>query len=696
MASPVGQSAINRAAQQIGAGYLSPTPSVAPVNLQTNPYGLGVPGAQGAYGAASQGYYGGFPNPFAGNIYKGLPTTIGQTPYGPLLNQQQQYNYNPNQLRQIANQQTGAQISAGLGASYANQAAEQYQLGAMQNRASGLAAALGSFGPSYAQAMQSAYNNAAGTMASVGPGVVAQGQQAEQGNLDAAKASVAAATGGQGQVSSYDPAALASTLSTTGVQMPGNSLALQGYNAAQMGLYGAMADKGQVQGVAQYYQQQASNELAQRTAERASIIAQRPQLFQTALEAQRQDEAQTQDRISNTIAAGQNYIASRMGLRLQSVQAQNTWMNQVAQMTHVNPLTGQPLAGYVPVTLKDGSTVVVSYGDAAKAANYASLAAYHQSLAGSRQTSANASWTSAQAAIARARAAGHQFDPKLSQEVGYLVDNNRNPIPAQGGGTIPWTNNSIGGTAYDPKLSAQVGYLVDKNRNAIPGVNGQATVPYTTPTSASGMNLNTTASAARGIEINQQGYPVIDPATQQTIPYPKKQGKPLSISDQAKLVGPMAQYVSDLATGKPATAKSAATPKATLEEAVSQLNARGWFSTPFQSKAAMNALSTYYKVTPQQIAMVLAGYNPLGGAPGITTTYAGTGVKITDPYGPFQPSGGGGGGGGGQVIPANTPSGQALANAKTQAARNAARERAAKKGAGTPWGAAVGQGGAYG
>jgi len=318
----------------------------------------------------SQQYSSGFPNPFGGNIFAGIPTQLSQTPYGSMYAAAKQYLYTPQQLSNIASSQAQTQTNAALQASYANQTAEQSALTAMQNHAAGLAQALGSFGPDYSQAMQNAYNQAAQTVQGLGSGVVQAGQQAEQSNLDAAKASVAGATAGQGQVSSYDPSQLAASLQATGVTLPGNSLALQGYNAAQMGLYGAMADKAQVGAVAQYYQQQAVNALNQRTAERAGIIAQQPVLYQQALEAQRQDNYQTQQRIDDIVNQGQSWIAQRMGLRIQSAQAQSDWAFKVAGFTHQNPYTGQVQSGYIPIKLANGQTTIVSYADAAKAAHW--------------------------------------------------------------------------------------------------------------------------------------------------------------------------------------------------------------------------------------------------------------------------------------------------------------------------------------
>src|SRR4029077_8862161 len=174
--------------------------------------------------------------------------------------------------------------------------------------------ALGSFGPEYASAMQSAYNQAANTVSQFGTGVVQGGGQALQQAQGAAQAAAAAKTDGQGQVSSYNIPDITGTLTQTGVNIPGNSLAVSGLNAAQMGVYGAMADKGQALTTVDYYRQQAISALQQRAAERAGIIAQRPELYQNALEAQRQDNYQTQSRIDNIVNNATSYITSRRGL----------------------------------------------------------------------------------------------------------------------------------------------------------------------------------------------------------------------------------------------------------------------------------------------------------------------------------------------------------------------------------------------
>ena len=364
-----------RARAAANAGFISPNPTPS-----FNGTGLGGSG-QGATTTTTSPYYygGGFPDPFSGNIFAGIPTQISQTPYGSMLAQAKQYLYTPQQLSNIANQQAQAQTKAALDASYANQTAEQATFAAMQNRAAGLAQALGNFGPGYASAIQDIYDKAAQTQAAVGPGVVQQGVGDMSTALAAAQQQAADKTGGQGQVTSYDPNALGATLQTTGVEMPGNALATSGANAAQMALYGAMADKAQIGAIGQYYQQQAVDALNQRTAERAQIIAQQPALYQQALEAQRQDNYQTQARIDDIIGQGQSWIAQRMGLRLQSAQAQSDWAFKVAGFTHQNPYTGQAQSGYIPVKLADGSTTIVPFADAAKAAHWGAQGAHWSS-----------------------------------------------------------------------------------------------------------------------------------------------------------------------------------------------------------------------------------------------------------------------------------------------------------------------------
>src|SRR5215471_17009893 len=455
-----------RARAAANAGFISPNPTPS-----FNGTGLGGSG-QGATTTTTSPYYygGGFPDPFSGNIFAGIPTQISQTPYGSMLAQAKQYLYTPQQLSNIANQQAQAQTKAALDASYANQTAEQATFTAMQNRSAGLAQALGNFGPGYASAIQDIYDKAAQTQAAVGPGVVQQGVGDMSTALAAAQQQAADKTGGQGQVTSYDPNALGATLQTTGVEMPGNALATSGANAAQMALYGAMADKAQVGAIGQYYQQQAIDALNQRTAERAQIIAQQPALYQQALEAQRQDNYQTQARIDNIINQGQSWIAQRMGLRLQSAQAQSDWAFKVAGFTHQNPYTGQAQNGYIPIKLADGSTTIVSYADAAKAA--------HWSAQGVHWTNQDINNLNRINTLAGNKNTIGTYSPSLSQQAGILVDGHGRHFKDANGNDITYTpTKTAAASTYSDSLSKQRGFLYDSNNQPILDASGNQ-IPY--------------------------------------------------------------------------------------------------------------------------------------------------------------------------------------------------------------------------
>src|SRR5215467_7324862 len=134
--------------------------------------------------------------------------------------------YTPQQLRTIANQQTSAQINAQLGASNASSKAEQAQFAELQNRAAGLAAALGVIGQPGAEATYNAYKGAADTMASLGGGLVGSVANDWTNQQADARRVVDQALGpGVGQASSYDPAAAKTALQYGGVTLPGEGLA---------------------------------------------------------------------------------------------------------------------------------------------------------------------------------------------------------------------------------------------------------------------------------------------------------------------------------------------------------------------------------------------------------------------------------------------------------------------------------------
>ena len=505
------------------------------------------------------------PNPLVNNPY-GAPDFLAQfqpqwnipTPYDPLLAQAKTMLQTPQQGRTIAGQQVGAQISAALGGINASSTAQQQALAAMQQRSAGLAAALGSFGPQYAQTMSGIYNQAANTMGALGPGVTGQGQADMSNALQAAQAQVAAKTGGQGQVTTYDPSAITGTLNTTGVQMPGNALAMQGVGAAQLGYWGAQADKAQAQTITDYYAQQATQALQQTAAERAQVVAQRPELFQQALEAQKQDQLAYQQNYDSLMGQATDYIMNRNQFRLNQLQSVSTWWTEQAGLTHINPLTQQPLAGYGWVP---GS-------------NHTLVASIKDIQTGQYQK------TMGTAAMIRANAfAGHQQD-------WMDIWTRKNDIASQNAQTKAFLATQPG--KYNAGLSAQMGHAVDASGNSILGPDGKP-VPYTAP---------------------------------------KKAPTPMTANEKVNLVGAMGTGVEQWANGIPATAKAAAVPAITMSNAIQQLQAKGWFSTPWQANAAITALSSAYShalgqtVTPQDVMTVMATGQDMFG-PGTTNSYVG-------------------------------------------------------------------------
>src|SRR5215467_753530 len=165
-----------------------------------------------------------------------------------------------NQLRTIANQQVGAQIKAQLGASNASSKAEQAQLAALQTRAAGLAAALGSFAPGMAQQATDAYNQSAGLVGALGSGLTAQAASDWQANADKAKQAIADATGGQGGLVGVTPSgSLANSLYTSGAALPAAGRAAQApVESDQIG-YSIAADRANARAKVDDYVQQAKD-----------------------------------------------------------------------------------------------------------------------------------------------------------------------------------------------------------------------------------------------------------------------------------------------------------------------------------------------------------------------------------------------------------------------------------------------------
>src|SRR5215831_5821658 len=232
------------------------------------------------------------------------------TPYDKILAQARANLQTPGQGANIANQQVSAQIDAALGASNASSKLEQQQFADLQNRAMGFASGLGDLLTREAPSVGQAYQNAANALGSYGTGLTGAVAADQQAVADKARAQVAGLIGEQnaGLVGGYDIPGLRSTAQYTGVTLPASDLGAQAATAVRLQNAAATQGYGEVAQTARDYAQQAIDALNQRAAERAKIIAQRPELYQTALQAQRDDRNQTLNRIADLTGNRATYL----------------------------------------------------------------------------------------------------------------------------------------------------------------------------------------------------------------------------------------------------------------------------------------------------------------------------------------------------------------------------------------------------
>lgn len=255
------------------------------------------------------------------------------SPYDKLIAQARASLATPGALRTTANQQVGAQINAALGASTASSKLEQQQFADLQNRALGFASALGHLEAGMAPSVGQAYQNAANALGSYGTGLTGAVAADEQAAAEKARAQVSGLIGEQNAnlVGGYDIPGLRSTAQYTGVTLPASDLGAQAATAVRLQNAAATTGFGSVQNIAKDYAQQAIDALNQRAAERAQIIAQRPELFQTALEAQRQDRQQTLSTLSTLTGNRASYLQNRATLAEQRRQFGITEADKVRQ-----------------------------------------------------------------------------------------------------------------------------------------------------------------------------------------------------------------------------------------------------------------------------------------------------------------------------------------------------------------------------
>jgi hypothetical protein len=302
-----------------------------------------------------------------------------KNPYDAIIQNARASMISPQQQRTASNQQVNAQINAQLGASRASSTAEQQQYAALQNRAAGLAAALGAMAPGQQQGVYNAYADAAKTVGSLGTGLTGAVASDWGAANNQAQQAVQQYLGGVGApAASYDLPALQSTGQMLGVTMPASTLATTALNQRALEGYDIGAQKAQAATKVQDYLQQAQDALNQRAAERATIIAQRPELYQTALTAQQARADTAQNRLDTMVGNSLSYLQNQRKLvdaekqqafnqgHVKKVDALNKRSADLAEKaqavqtahihltdrlntmntTHIDPKTGLPLANY--------------------------------------------------------------------------------------------------------------------------------------------------------------------------------------------------------------------------------------------------------------------------------------------------------------------------------------------------------------
>lgn len=304
--------------------FLTPRVSqVAPNSYVVNPIDLGFTPQKSYPGYTGSSWdYGGQSNALKPSPLQVAPIAapVGHNPFDQVISQARAWLQNPNQMRQAANQQVGAQVQAALGASNASGKAEQQQLAALEQRAAGFSQALANIGQPAGQQVYDQYLGAANTIANLGGGLTGQVAADQQAASDQATAAVQQQLGSSANVGGYDPAALRSTAYYTGATLPATTLAQQAVGQAAATRSQYLAGAGQVDQVRRDYEAQAVQALNQRAAERASIVAQRPALFQDALKANRDDQAQVQAHLDSLTTNSVNWKTNADAVAYQKLQ----------------------------------------------------------------------------------------------------------------------------------------------------------------------------------------------------------------------------------------------------------------------------------------------------------------------------------------------------------------------------------------
>jgi hypothetical protein len=288
----------NRQQQQVSAqravnrGWIAPNPTV-------NWGGAGGGGGAGGAGAAGS-------QPSWANPYAALQKQVGQI-------------LTPAQMQAQAGKYASDAINAQLAAEKSSSALEQQQLMSQATRANEMAKALGQISAPSGQSIQDAYMQAARFEQGLGTGLTGDVAASQQQAADQASQQISQMTGGlANQVGGYDIPAERSVSQLTGVVMPARNLAEQAANASTLTQFQRGANIQQVGAIARDYIQKASDASAAAAAERAKIIATRPDLTDKQVQAL---QANRQAQVNSLVNLAQGTVQYHQALNQQQNQA---------------------------------------------------------------------------------------------------------------------------------------------------------------------------------------------------------------------------------------------------------------------------------------------------------------------------------------------------------------------------------------
>ena len=319
----------------------------------------------------------------------------------------------PGAIRTTAGQQAAAQLSPQLAAENAASAAQQRLYGEQYTRSTEFAKAMAALREPTAGLASAPFADMAGTMGGIAGGV----NNAATGAMTAAhdQASQAVAdTAGVGQVNqTYDPSLAASVWQQTGVKLPTDTLSAQAAAAAAGARNASDVTADQIGVIANNLNQQAADALSQHNQTLAQIQAQRPSIFQQALDSLQARRSQAMDTLASLTGNKASYLQNAAQLAEQKREATVTAANAAKQtniaeqylnaankkdavaMTGIIPGTGGKLAaGY----MRDPQGRVVPYSTYVTSLYNQGRLSYYSAMAAARQESANAAWKNAETA----------------------------------------------------------------------------------------------------------------------------------------------------------------------------------------------------------------------------------------------------------------------------------------------------------